>query len=342
MMATMWALKGGQGTSTTTAMAAVGTSADRPALLVDLCGDQTSLFRMGRHQQGIAEWSAGQEPAEELARHALHVTDTLRLLPRGQGPIYPQRTDELYEWLIRAQPIDPVIVDAGTLDPESGGEARDHRLRRFAAEVAPASILVTKPCYLALRRGALNSISPTGVVMVADTRRALGPKDIEQATGAPVLATIGYDHDIALAADGGNIAQQAWKEPVEQLRSLVVPAQNRIKQQDLEGSATEPKEWCAWWDRDQRRRFLAAASWAIESEYGEHEINEETGGLWIFGVDDDKDLAATAEICQDLKPRDWRHWLHLNIYRLLETDYPNRILDQKRLDSPARSDGLSL
>lgn len=97
MMATMWALKGGQGTSTTTAMAAVVASADRPALLVDLCGDQTSLFRMGRDQQGIAEWSAGQEPADELRRHALHVTDTLRLLPRGRGPIDYKRAEELYE-----------------------------------------------------------------------------------------------------------------------------------------------------------------------------------------------------------------------------------------------------
>lgn len=64
--------------------------------------------------------------------------------------------------------------------------------------------------------------------------------------------------------------------------------------------------------------------------------------MWIVGVGDDKDLVATAEICQDLKPRDWRHWLHLNIFSLLETDYASRILAQRRFESPARTDGLSL
>ncbi|MDE0604067.1 MAG: hypothetical protein OXI18_06635 [bacterium] len=152
-------------------------------------------------------------------------------------------------------------MDAGTLDPEAGREDRDHRLRRIAAEVAGVSIIATRHCYLALRRCSLNPVAPTGVAMVAYTRRALGPVEIEKAAGAPVLAAIPFDHDIALAADDGGIAQLAWKESVEQLRSLVVPAEGRIKQIALEASAAEPKEWCSWWNRDQRRRFLSAASW---------------------------------------------------------------------------------
>ena len=338
MITAMWALKGGQGVSTTTALTAVGASVDRPALLVDLCGDQSSLFRMGHGQEGIAEWSTGRHDARELRHQAVHVTDTLRLLPRGRGPIDPTRAEELLEWLIIAHPDEPVIADAGTLEPESGGEARDHRLRLIAAQVAGVSILVTKPCYLALRRCGPNTVSPTGVVMVADMRRALGPVDIEQATGAPVLVTVPYDSGIAMAADGGAMAQEAWKEPVEQLRGLVVPADNRIKQQTLEATAAEPK---GWWDRHQRRKFLGAASWAIEAEFGEHEINEETGVAWIIDIGD-KDLAATAEICRDLKPRDWRHWLYHHVYRCLETDYASRTLDQKRPSTPSRAEGVGL
>ena len=162
MMASFWALKGGQGTSTTAAMAAVGASADRPALLVDLCADQTGLFRTGPHQRVIAEWSAG--PPDRLRAptpRPPHHRHAAAAAPRP-GPIDYKRAEELYEWLIGAHPVEPVIADAGTLDPEPGGEARDHRLRRIAAEVAPASILVTKPCYLALRRGALNPVPPTG------------------------------------------------------------------------------------------------------------------------------------------------------------------------------------
>lgn len=202
----MWALKGGQGTSTTAALTAVGASADRSALLVDLCGDQTSLFRVDCHRKGIAEWSSGDLTAMALRHQEVHVTDTLRLLPRGRGRIDPRRTQELLEWLVGSSQVEAVIADAGTLDPECDGEARDYQLRRTVAQIAAASVLVTKPCYLALRRCEPNTVSLTGVVMVSDERRALGPPDIEQATGAPVLATIPQDLQFALAADGGAMA----------------------------------------------------------------------------------------------------------------------------------------
>ena len=342
MLASIWALKGGQGTSTTAALAAVGASADRPALLVDLCGDQSSLFRVDRRREGIAEWSSGDLTTRALRHQEVHVTDTLRLLPRGRGPIDPRRTQELLEWLVGSGQVEAVIADAGTLDPEGGGEARDYQLRRTVAQIAVVSVLVTRPCYLSLRRCELNTVSPTGVVMVSDGRRALGPADIEQATGAPVLATVPQDLQIALAADGGDIAEQAWTNTVQQLRGLVVPAVNRIKQQGLEAAATEPKQWCSWWDRDTRRQFLAAASWATESEWGEHEIDEETGRIWIGGVDDDKDLIATAKVCTTLKPRDWRYYLHRNIYRLLESDFANELLHSQHLQAAGRGDGLGL
>ena len=342
MLASMWALKGGQGTSTTAALAAVGVAADRPALLVDLCGDQSNLFRVDPRREGIAEWSAGDLTARALRHQEVHVTDTLRLLPRGRGPIDPRRAQELVEWLVGSGQVEAVIADAGTLDPECGGEARDYQLRRMVAQVAVESVLVTKPCYLALRRCEPNTVSPTGVIMVSDMRRALGPADIEQAAGAPVLATVPLDLQIALAADGGDMAGEPWTETVQQLRGVVVPAENRIKQQDLQASATEPKQWCPWWDRDARRQFMAAASWAIESEYGEHEIDEETGGAWISSADDDKNLTATAKVCKNLKPRDWRYWLHHNIYRLLETEFANEILHPQHSQALEHGDGLSL
>ncbi len=342
MLSSMWALKGGQGTSTAAALAAIGVSVDRPALLVDLCGDQASLFRVDRHREGIAEWSGGDLTARALRHQEVHVTDTLRLLPRGRGPIDPRRTQELLEWLVGSAQVEAVIADAGTLDPECGGEALDYQLRRTVAQVAGVSVLVTKPCYLALCRCDPNTVAPTGVVMVKDMRRALGPAAVEKAAGAPVLATIDHDLEIALAADGGNMAQQAWTHTVQHLRGLLIPTENRIKQQDLETAATEPKQWCSWWDCDTRRQFMAAASWAIESEWGAHEINEETGAVWISGVDDDKDLIATAQACKNLKPRDWRYWLHQNIYRLLETDFANQLLHPQHHQPAGPGDGLGL
>ena len=56
--------------SATTEMTAAGATAGYPALLADSCGDQTSLFRIGRNKQGIAEWSAGRQKADDLRRHS--------------------------------------------------------------------------------------------------------------------------------------------------------------------------------------------------------------------------------------------------------------------------------
>lgn len=59
---------------------------------------------------------------------------------------------------------------------------------------------------------------------------------------------------------------------------------------------------CLKWDRDTRRKWLAAANWAVKSEWVGHEIGEEAGKVWISGVDDDKDLIATAKVCNSTNP----------------------------------------
>ena len=64
--------------------------------------------------------------------------------------------------------------------------------------------------------------------------------------------------------------------------------------------------------------------------------------MWISGVDDDKDLLATAKICKNLTARDWRYWLHQNIYRLLETDFANQLLHPQHRQPAGPGDGLGL
>ena len=69
-----------------------------------------------------------------------------------------------------------------------------------------AALLVTRACYLALRRAVATPWRPDGVVLVAEPGRALHGPDIERAVGVPVVATISHDPAVARAVDAGLLA----------------------------------------------------------------------------------------------------------------------------------------
>jgi hypothetical protein len=90
---------------------------------------------------------------------------------------------------------DHIVIDWGTELPETG---------RF--------ILVTRACYLALRRWThwREAGRPDQVVLIREPGRALTARDIEQVVGAPVH-TVDYDPAIARAVDAGLLAHRAFK-----------------------------------------------------------------------------------------------------------------------------------
>jgi hypothetical protein len=72
------------------------------------------------------------------------------------------------------------------------------------------TLLVIRPCYLALRR-ALNlglCAAASGVVVVTEPGRALGCEDVAAVTGLPVIATIPLRADIARVVDAGVLADR--------------------------------------------------------------------------------------------------------------------------------------
>ena len=96
------------------------------------------------------------------------------------------------------QPIDgvDVIVDAGTGEP--------HR-RLIAA--ADRSLLVTRPCYLALRRADACRGRPTGVVVVDEPGHgAVDPRRRTMLSGCRSCATVSVDPAVARAVDAGLLA----------------------------------------------------------------------------------------------------------------------------------------
>jgi hypothetical protein len=150
--------------------------------------------------EGIAEWlSATDHPgADALNNLMLPVTARLGVIPRGRNIIVPslvnlERLRDLANAIVQS-PM-PTVVDAG-----SGTSTIP------IIEYATRSLLIIRPCYLALRRASLLTTPPHGVIVITEPGRALGVHDVESVVGAPVLAEIPFDPAIARAVDAGLLA----------------------------------------------------------------------------------------------------------------------------------------
>jgi len=97
----------------------------------------------------------------------------------------------------------PVIVDVGRIT--GSGDSED-LVRRCFVEAATNSLLVTRPCFISLRRALSLPLRPTGVVLIEEAGRALGRRDVEDVLGVPVVATIEVDAAVARAVDAGLLA----------------------------------------------------------------------------------------------------------------------------------------
>lgn len=206
MFVSCWSAKGGSGTTTVAAALAriLSVRADDGALLVDLGGDlPAALGSVEPHGQGLADWLAAGPfvPADALARLEVPAGPDLRLLPRGRGPLRsPHRAEVLAEVL--AGDTRPVVADVGTVVADgTGGEAAE--VARVVAGSATLSLLVTRPCYLSVRRAISLPLRPSGVVVIAERGRALGVREIEDLLGVPVVAEVPADLAVARAVDSG-------------------------------------------------------------------------------------------------------------------------------------------
>ena len=202
-MIVCWSVKGGSGTTVVAAALALVLAQrhEAGARLIDMSGDTPSALGMSEPaSEGIAEWlSAADHPGvEALNNLILPVTAHLGVIPRGHNVIVPSlvnldRLRDLAE--VIAQSTMPTVVDAG-----SGLAAIP------IIEHATRSLLIIRPCYLALRRASLLTTKPHGIIVITEPGRALGVYDVESVVGAPVLAEIPFDPAIARAVDAGLLA----------------------------------------------------------------------------------------------------------------------------------------
>ena len=206
MLTACWSVKGGVGTTVVAAsyaLSLLSASGSRSSLnevlIADLAGDLPAVLGVAEPDgPGLAGWlGAGPGvPADALTRLERRVGPGTSLLARGSGPLAVERA-EVLAGVLAADPR-AVVVDCGRVEAGTAGAV--------VAAGANRSLLVTRACFLALRRAALAPLSPSGVVLITESGRSLGRREVEQVVEAPVVAEVAADPAVARGGDAGILA----------------------------------------------------------------------------------------------------------------------------------------
>jgi MinD-like ATPase involved in chromosome partitioning or flagellar assembly len=213
-----WSSKGGSGTTVVAAALAValsGSSSGSVAggvVFADFCGDGPAVLGVPEPEgPGLSDWlAAGDDvPPDGISRLEVDVVRGLKLLARGSLPFDAGRADALAAAF--AADARPVVADCGTLVEEAA---------QIVAANAARSLLVVRPCFLALRRALLSPVRPSGVVLVNEAGRALGGRDIEELLGVPVCARVECLPEVARMVDAGLLTSRLPRRMVRALRGV--------------------------------------------------------------------------------------------------------------------------
>ncbi len=228
-----WSVKGGVGASVVAALLArqAAEMFSSGALLVDLDGDAPGVLGVPEPSSpGIAEWLSAEDEVRIDALRLLEreAAENLSLLPRGSGPLrHPERAEVMSRELSAEHR--ETVIDGGCLwrpggdSPDLKSKPDEIEVRRAVVAQADRSWLVTRPCFLALRRAARAPLQPSGVVLLQEAGRALTPNDVEDVVGAPLVLRLEVDPAVARSVDAGVLVgrfpngvakavQQAWKD----------------------------------------------------------------------------------------------------------------------------------
>lgn len=230
MVLCLWSPKGGSGASVFAAACALVLAREGGARLADLGGDQPAILGLGSDAgTGLREWLrvGAQAPSDALDRLALDVGRGLTLLPAGHAPMGAAAPESgaALGVALRSDGV-PTVVDAGVAESPAV---------EALVEVADASVVVLRGCYLALRRAVQAPVTAhtAGAVLVEEPGRALGAREVSDVLGVPVLATVGVRSSIARAVDAGVLAARMPDALVRPARELLA----RVGGHDREGRA---------------------------------------------------------------------------------------------------------
>lgn len=188
-----WSLKGGNGTTVVVAALSVVRSRRGPTVVLDLHGDvAAALGTNDPWGPGLGDWlSSHTDDGDALLGLAVEVLPSLHLLPAGTfGAAAPERWQAAADVLAGCGRT--VVIDAGVGAPH---EAFLH--------AGATSLLVTRACYLTLRRAPTLRHPPSGIVLLTEHKRAIDRRQITSTIGAPIVAELPWDPAVYRAVDSG-------------------------------------------------------------------------------------------------------------------------------------------
>lgn len=199
-MIVCWSLKGGSGTTVVSAALALTLAQRNTATvrIVDLAGDIPSALGIAEPSgEGVMNWLQQQHvPIQSLQ---IPVTARVSLIPRGN--------DSLLHHDLTAEHCNSLATELDTSNELTVVDAGSGHIPQLINN-ATTSLLVIRPCYLALRKAAHLSVKPHGIVLINEPGRSLGKRDVESVVGAPVLVELPLDPTIARCVDAGLLASR--------------------------------------------------------------------------------------------------------------------------------------
>lgn len=203
-----WSAKGGSGTTVVATALALGLSSTAPTTLVDLSGDLAAVLAAPAGP-GVFDWMGSSvSTASSLAALRSEIVEGVGLIPAGERPV---AIDDA-AWRRLAAALDEhTVIDAGIGPPPVA-----------LAQRATASLLVIRPCYLALRKAIdmAGDTPPTGVIVIDDVNGTYRAAEIARVVGAPLVARVSIDPAIPRCIASGTARHRFPAQIVRELRGV--------------------------------------------------------------------------------------------------------------------------
>ncbi len=195
------------------AIAAMKNSPSTRTILVDLGGDIPAILGMDEPSIGLSEWIS-QPSMHDFDDVLIEAAPGLSVLARGRALLPESRSGAwsraILELSSRCAQGSMIVVDAGR-------EPIAHDWKPHVTR----TLLIVRPCYLALRRARLAESSFDGVVAVTEPDRVLTVADIGSVLGVDVVAHVPMTGDIARRIDAGVTLTRPPKQLIDVLTPLV-------------------------------------------------------------------------------------------------------------------------
>jgi hypothetical protein len=214
------AAKGGAGATVVVAgLAAMLAARGDDVLVVDLDGDLPAVLGLAEPTVGLGDWLAAGPDVSVGSLGRVEVatgTDRLAVLPLGSTREWSAERNAALVSLLAVEHR-TVVVDGGVVGTEHGPLGD---LRGAVREASGSTVLVTRACYLALRRALRHDARPDGVVLVREQGRALDAGDVARVLNAPVVAKLDLDPAIHRLVDAGLFATRPPRALTRALRRV--------------------------------------------------------------------------------------------------------------------------